>query len=161
MTTIYRIECPVIRAISVAVRLHDHHLDKAGDPYLLHLLRVLDRVRAEVGENWNWIQQAAVLHDAIEDTVATADELIEAGVHTRAVKTVQLLTRTDGMPYDDYITRIATDTSLIGSAARTIKQADLDDNLDLARLARLPGPERDRLSAKYNRAKLILATAPD
>jgi (p)ppGpp synthase/HD superfamily hydrolase len=62
----------VERAVELATRRHAGQLDKAGQPYLLHLLRVMQQVEGDIAK------QAAVLHDVLEDTPATADELLEA-----------------------------------------------------------------------------------
>ncbi|MFM8174035.1 MAG: HD domain-containing protein, partial [Pirellulaceae bacterium] len=104
------------RAVELATRRHAGQADKAGQPYLLHLLRVMHQVEGDIAK------QAAVLHDVLEDTEATADELLQAGIDPQAVSVVQRLTRGKGDSYWEYVVRIAEDP-----IARQIKMADLND----------------------------------
>ncbi len=78
-------------AYRLASRLHAGQVDKAGRPYIEHLARVFVRVQALGGDS---IQQiAALLHDAIEDGRATAEQLKWAGVPTAAVDLVVVLSK--------------------------------------------------------------------
>jgi (p)ppGpp synthase/HD superfamily hydrolase len=74
-------------------------------------------------------KQAAVLHDSIEDTDATADDLIMSGVSPEAVEAVKLLTHTDAQTYSAYVVALKPNP-----IARTVKLADLNDNYALERV---------------------------
>jgi hypothetical protein len=134
-------------AVELADRLaadaHAGQLDKAGEPYVEHLRRVASYVdpsdtRAVV---------AALLHDIIEDTSTTAAQLLEQRVPAEVVEAVQLLTRKPEQLATDYYRNIC------GHAlAREVKLADLADNTDPDRLARLPYVQRVRLTEKYGDA---------
>ena len=123
--------------------------DKGGNPYAEHCIRGM------LGDEGLPVDDlhAALLHDVIEDTPTTAANLRGLGYSERTVKLVERLTRPKGVPYADYVRGIAEsgDAGLIA-----IKRADLADNSDHARLARLPEADRNRLTAKYAEARKIL-----
>ena len=107
------------KAIEIAARAHRGQIDKAGDPYILHVLRVMLRMTDETG------MVAGVLHDIIEDTPWTAADLAAEGFPPEVVRVIQLLSRNEGESYEDFISRLAPDP-----LARSIKIADLEDNMD-------------------------------
>lgn len=110
-------------AIQLAAEAHRGQRDRNGQPYVLHVLRVMLRVTTEDERT------AAVLHDLVEDTPHTLDDLRTLGFSEEVVRAVDCLTHRDGEPYDAYVERAASDP-----IARTVKLADLEDNLDLRRL---------------------------
>lgn len=88
----------------------------------------------------------AVLHDVIEDTPWSIEDLALQGFPEEVLGALEALTHRDGESYDDYIDRIARN-----KVARTIKLADLEDNLNLGRLTTIT--EDDALRAtKYRKA---------
>lgn len=127
--------------------------DKAGKPYYEHCCRVMDRLGAEYTEDE---KHAALLHDVIEDTTTTADDLRRRGYSRRTVWLVEMLSRPprspDRLTYLEWIKQIA-DTRDRGLIA--IKLADNADNSDPLRIAALPESERGILR-RYLRAKEIL-----
>jgi (p)ppGpp synthase/HD superfamily hydrolase len=147
---------PLIRAISLAARWHADQTDKNGEQYLQHLLRVLDTVTAKLPLDTE-AQCAAVLHDALEDGYALPDELLKLGMSVRTVGLVIALTRTTRQTYTAYIDEIRQHPD---PAARVIKVADLRDNLDPARLDRLPRGQASALRTKYMAALVMLGEAP-
>ena len=95
---------------------------------------------------------AAVLHDVLEDTPVTVDELRAEGLPDDVIDAVIVLTRRDGTSYEDYIERVA-----LNPIARDVKAADIADNL--ANNRRLPvTPEVAERIARYERALLRLAS---
>lgn len=80
-------------ALSVALQAHKGQLDKGGAPYILHPLAVLNRVES-MDE-----KIVAVLHDVIEDTPVTLEQLQELGFSAEIVEAVRLLTKNES---DDY-----------------------------------------------------------
>jgi (p)ppGpp synthase/HD superfamily hydrolase len=129
-------------AIIFAADLHRGQRDKAGEPYILHPLRVALRVHTERE------RLTAVLHDVVEDTGITPDELRERGLDESVVAAIETLTKREGEDYPVFIERVAQNP-----IARAVKLADLDDNLDPDRLAALPAKHQKRLRAKYEPAR--------
>lgn len=126
-------------ARAIAYEAHEGQLDKGGFPYINHPASVAsvlhgDRLRA-VG----W------LHDVIEDTDWTADDLRERGVDEEVVQSVVVLTRIKhAETYSEYIERVALD-----EMARQVKVADLWNNSDPARWRKGMRPS---LRKRYKRA---------
>ncbi|WP_302593571.1 GTP pyrophosphokinase [Faecalibaculum rodentium] len=122
-------------ARSIAKDIHCGQLDKGGQPYFLHVEAVADSVAGERQK------AAAYLHDSLEDTNLTADDLRKYGVNQDVIRLIQLLTRGPGESYQDYIRRLSRDPE-----AGKIKLADLRHNADLSRI---PQPtEKDRQRRK-------------
>ncbi|TQM80527.1 metal dependent phosphohydrolase [Saccharothrix saharensis] len=132
-------------AIRIARAAHDGQVDKSGQPYIGHPLRVMGRVSGEHA------RMAAVLHDVVEDTSVTADDLLAAGCPPEVVATVLVLTHRDGEAQEDYLARVLADP-----VAVAVKRADIADNTSPPRLALLDTATQDRLRAKYSRALDVL-----
>ncbi len=132
-------------AVRIAADAHKDQIDKSGRPYIGHPMRVMARVEGEHAK------MAAVLHDVIEDTPVTADDLRAAGCPEDVVATVIALSKTKGEPMPDYLSRVAKDP-----VAVTVKRADIADNCDPVRMARLEPEFQERLKAKYAEALRIL-----
>lgn len=128
------------KAISIAARAHEGQVDKAGDPYVLHPLRLMLRM------NGPSARIAAVLHDVIEDTRVTLQELRQEGFSEEVLTLLDRLTRKSGESYEHFIQRIKIDP-----VATQVKIADLEDNLDIRRLGTLADRDLERLK-KYHRA---------
>ena len=111
------------RAIEIAISAHKNQSDKAGKPYLLHPLRLMLKMRTDAE------MIAAVLHDVVEDSAWTLDDLRSEGFSEEIVAAVDHLTRREGQTYEDYVERAAGNR-----IACRIKIADLEDNLDATRL---------------------------
>jgi len=127
-------------AILIAVEAHRGQKDRAGAPYVLHPLRVMLRVRTDAE------RMAAVLHDVVEDTAWTLDDLRARGFPDEVLEAVDRLTHRPGEPYDAAVERAAAHP-----VARRVKLADLEDNLDLRRLDDVSAGDLDRLG-RYLRA---------
>lgn len=141
----------LIQAVSLAARLHAGQVDKLGEPYLGHLVRVMLRMGADAPEDE---KIAALLHDSIEDVPGARGMLVEAGVPADIIDLVDALTRHPDETYEIYLTRLARTPK-----ARWIKLADLEDNSDPDRLSRLPPDVAERLGNKYQFAReYMLAT---
>lgn len=133
-------------AITIATSAHDGQVDKSGRPYITHPLRVMASLTGEHE------QMAAVLHDVIEDTPVTADDLLEHGCPPAVVDAVVALSHLPEEPQEDYLRRVAANP-----LALSVKHADIADNLSPARMACLDDALRERLQAKYARALGLLA----
>ncbi|MBI3679974.1 MAG: HD domain-containing protein [Acidobacteria bacterium] len=118
----------------LAARMHKGQTDKAGQPYILHLIRVMLRMEDDDS------RIVAVLHDLVEDTSVTLDDLRAAGYSERVLAAVDALTRRTGEEYAAFIERVAHDP-----VARLVKLADLTDNMNLNRLPGVSDADRERV----------------
>ena len=128
------------RAIAIAAMAHEGQVDKAGMSYVLHPLRMMlsvDTPEARI---------AAVLHDVVEDTEVTLEQLRAERFPDAVIEVVEALTKRDGEDYEAFIRRVAPN-----SIARKVKLADLRDNSDLSRIAAPTERDRQRIE-KYRRA---------
>ena len=130
-------------AIALAAGAHEGQLYQAlePEPYILHPLRVMLRLEDATD------RLVAVLHDVVEDTDHTLDDMRREGYPDEVIEALDQLTRRDGEPYEHYIERLASH-----SRARRVKLADLAENL--ANNHRLPQTKatRDRV-ARYEAAR--------
>jgi (p)ppGpp synthase/HD superfamily hydrolase len=136
------------RAIALAAQAHEGQVDKAGAPYILHPLRMMlsvDTPEARV---------AAVLHDVVEDTPVSLEELRAEGFSEAVIGAVEALTKRpeEEDDYDAFIRRVAPNP-----LARQVKLADLRDNCDVSRIAQ-PSQKDWRRIEKYKRAIQYLET---
>ncbi|MCT7371964.1 HD domain-containing protein [Mycolicibacterium llatzerense] len=138
-------------ALEIAHRAHAVQRDKAGEPYIGHLRRVAGYVDPHNVK----AKAAAWLHDIKEDQGYADRDLIEAGLPRDVVEVVDLMTRKlDQDPADYYAAIRANDL------AREVKLADLADNTDPRRLAKLPAQRQDKLRRKYAHAYEALGADP-
>ena len=130
------------RAIAIASQAHEGQVDKAGAPYILHPLRMMLSVDTPEA------RMAAVLHDVVEDTPITLDQLRGEGFPATVIEAVEALTKRpeEENDYEAFIRRVAPNP-----LARTVKLADLRDNCDMSRIA-LPTEKDRRRIEKYKRA---------
>lgn len=139
-------------AIALAARAHEGQMDKAGEPYILHPLRMMFRLTG-VEE-----RVVAVLHDVVEDTEWTLDGLRGEGFSETVVDAVDAMTRreAEGEPYEKFVLRAASNP-----LARRVKLADLEDNSDLSRIANPTAEDFARLEKYRKAAAAILALERD
>jgi (p)ppGpp synthase/HD superfamily hydrolase len=132
------------RAIEIAARAHAGQIDKAGQPYVLHPLRLMLAVRT-LHE-----RMAAVLHDVVEDTPVTFENLAEEGFPPEVIDAVRALTKFEGESRIE-----AAKRAVQNPISRAVKLADVTDNMDLSRI---PEPtEKDFARLKeYEKVRLIL-----
>lgn len=135
------------QASELAARAHAGQVDKTGRPYVEHVYAVRDLLAAH-GEH---ARMAGVLHDVLEDTDLTADDLRARGCPEEVVRAVLAVSRRPDETYDELIARAAADP-----LGRLVKLADNAHNSDEARLAALPAEQAERLRAKYARARAVL-----
>jgi (p)ppGpp synthase/HD superfamily hydrolase len=133
-------------AIALAEFAHRNQRDKAGMPYIDHPKRVLAAVQGQGAKPY--VQMAAVLHDVVEDTPFTLNDLDRLGFSQPVLILVDLLTRKEGVNAETYYNYIATNPD-----ATMIKLADIEDNTQEWRLSYLDEATQDRLKKKYAEAK--------
>ena len=132
------------KALKICAEAHAGQVDKSGLPYLLHPVHLAEQMSTEEEIC------AALLHDTIEDTSLTIDDLRREGIPERVLKAVSLLTHDDRIPYLDYVKEVAKDP-----IARKVKLADLKHNSDLGRLDSVSEKDLKRRE-KYRKAAQIL-----
>ena len=136
------------RAIAIAVEAHRDQTRRNGSPYVLHPLRVMlsfeDETRRIIG----------VLHDVVEDSDWSLDELREEGFAAEVVAAVDALTKREGEDYQDYLDRLETD-----ALARSVKLADLRDNMSVVELPVVREQDTQRLN-RYRQAYKLLSDLP-
>lgn len=132
------------RAIALAATAHEGQKDKAGAPYILHVLRVM--IRLETPEE----RMAGVLHDVVEDCGWTLDRLRAEGFSEDVIGGVDAVTRRETETYEEFVLRAKGNP--IG---RRVKIADIADNSDVSRLRGVTDRDLARLE-KYRRAMEVL-----
>ncbi len=130
-------------AIALAVKVHQGQVDKYGRPYILHPLRVMFRLESEVE------QIVGILHDVVEDSEVTFDDLRRMGYSEEIIEALDGVTKRDDeeQAYEKFVAR-----SQQNPIARRVKLADLEDNMDIRRLTSdLTEKDFERLK-RYRRA---------
>lgn len=124
------------KAIRMAAEVHENQYDKAGVPYILHCLAVMQMAGERVKDcDQEVVMIIGVLHDTLEDFKGTPLERIRLREQIsdlfgpKVDKALQALTHRSPEPYEDYIERVALDW-----IARVVKIADLTHNMDPRRI---------------------------
>jgi len=135
------------RAIAIAAKAHEGQVDKAGNPYLDHPLAVM--------ENVNSLEQkiVAVLHDAVEDSELTLEQLRSEGFPEVIVSAIEAITKIEGEAYAAYLERV-----IANPIALRVKIADVTHNLDIRRIAHPTEADFQRI-AKYKKVVSQLRAA--
>lgn len=135
-------------ARQLARAAHAGQVDKLGVDYIKHP----EAVANEFEKNGEWDRAtAAWLHDVVEDSGITTQELLDSGVPANVVEVVDLLTRKDEVPDDEYYRLIAANPD-----ALAVKLSDMRHNTDPDRQKLLEEPTRIRLINKYIHAAEML-----
>jgi (p)ppGpp synthase/HD superfamily hydrolase len=132
---------------ALAAEAHAGQFDKVGAPYIGHVRAVAAGV-APFGVG---LQMAGLLHDVLEDTPMTADDLLRAGVPFSVVATVRRVTRLPGVSYPEMLRQVVTD-----HAATLLKISDNAHNSHPDRAAALAPADRERLAERYRSARAVL-----
>jgi len=132
------------KAILIASQAHQGQKDRYGKSYILHPVRLM--IKMDSVEE----QIAAVLHDVIEDSDWTVNDLHKEGFSDEIITAVDCLTKKDHEPYMEYIARLKPNT-----IARKVKLADLEDNMDLRRIDQISEKDLKRLARYHQAWKLI------
>jgi (p)ppGpp synthase/HD superfamily hydrolase len=137
-------------ALTIAAAAHERQVDKAGHPYIAHPLRMVARALTEHQDPD--VAIIAALHDVVEDSAISFDDLRMAGFSEQIVDAVEALTRREGEGYADFLQRVRQNTLAV-----VVKLLDVDDNSDLVRLGLIRDKAtRLRLFKKYASAREIL-----
>ena len=111
------------QALKLCFEAHKEQVDKSGMPYVFHPFHLADQMTDEA------TTVVALLHDVVEDTELTFEDLEKQGFGEEIIVALKLLTHNDDTPYMDYVAKIKTN-----KIATAVKLADLRHNSDLSRL---------------------------
>ena len=132
-----------MKAMRLCYHVHHGQTDKAGVPYVFHPIHLAEQMEDEL------TTVIALLHDVVEDTEYTLDDLRDMGFEPAVLEALRLLTHDPAVPYLDYVAAIRENP-----AARAVKLADLAHNSDVTRLPpQLRDPEREE---RYRQARKLL-----
>ena len=146
-------KCTIERALRLATHFHEGQIDKQGEPYIFHLITVM-----ELCKQWyktscsEKLLIAAILHDIVEDSNCTFEFLMDQGVSSEDIGIINSLTKHPDEEYMDYLKRLSKNSNAV-----RIKKMDILHNM--SRIAGIPDlDERERLSKKYEFASAYLET---
>ena len=128
------------KAVQIAVSAHKEQVDKSEQPYILHLIRVMDAGETEQEKI------CGILHDLVEDTDWTFEKLENEGFSEEIISALKCVTKQEHEDYDAFIGRVKTNPLAI-----KVKLNDLRDNMDITRLFYITEKDRERLN-KYLKA---------
>ena len=132
------------KALKLCFSAHKDQVDKTDMPYVFHPFHLAEQMDDEIST------VCALLHDVVEDTPLTFDDLLEMGFPKEVIEVLKLLTHEDGVPYMDYVKKISTNPT-----AKKVKIADLNHNSDLTRMDEV-GEKDLKRKEKYSQALAIL-----
>ena len=135
------------KAMKFCFKAHKDQVDKSGMPYVFHPFHVAEQMTDEA------TTIVALLHDVVEDTDYTLEDIAAEGFGEEILEAVALMTHEDGVPYLDYVAKLKDNP-----IARTVKLADLAHNSDLSRIGEIDEETKQRLE-KYKKAKAILESS--
>jgi (p)ppGpp synthase/HD superfamily hydrolase len=112
------------KALALCFEAHKEQTDKTGLPYVFHPFHLAEQMDDELST------VCALLHDVVEDTDYTFEDLRKMGFPKDVTDVLSLLTHADGVPYMDYVENLSRNET-----AKKVKLADLRHNSDLTRLS--------------------------
>ena len=132
------------KALKLSFEAHKNQVDKSGMPYVYHPFHVAEQMKTEE------TVIVALLHDVVEDTDLTLDDIRAQGFPESVVEALALLTHDDAVPYLNYVAAVKKNP-----IARSVKLADLLHNSDLSRLDKVDEKAEKRIK-KYQDAIALL-----
>ena len=132
------------KAMKLCYHAHAGQVDKSGTPYVFHPIHLAEQMDDECST------VAALLHDVVEDTDYTFDDLREMGFSEAVLEVLMLLTHQEDVSYMEYVRNLS-----VHPVARKVKLADLCHNMDTTRMGENQPVNEARLE-KYRRAMRYL-----
>ena len=132
------------QAMKLCFEAHKNQKDKSGMPYVFHPFHLAEQMTDEL------TTVSALLHDVVEDTGYTFEDLRNMGYPEKVLEALMLLTHDDATPYLAYVERLKENP-----IASAVKLADLRHNSDLSRLDHVDQKALDRVE-KYKKAIALL-----
>ena len=136
-------------ALKICFEAHKEQSDKSGLPYVFHPFHLAEQMTSEEA------CVCALLHDVMEDTPITAEDLVQMGIPREYTEVLSLLCHKEGVPYMDYVRALSKNKT-----AREVKIADLRHNSDLSRLSTVDEKALERVK-KYKEALDFLLNIGD
>ena len=133
------------KAMRIAYEAHKNQVDKGGIPYIYHSSHMAEQMQSEDEIC------VALLHDVLEDSDVSLDELQREGFGTEVIEALKLLTHERNVPYMEYIENIKSNPIAV-----KVKLADLKHNSDITRLNEVDDKVLERIE-KYRRAIDLLS----
>ena len=131
-------------AMKLCFQAHKDQVDKSGIPYIFHPIHLAEQMKDED------TTIVALLHDVVEDTPYTLEDLSAMGFVPQIIAAIRLMTHEEGVPYLDYVAKIKENP-----IAKAVKLADLQHNSDLTRLDYVNEKALERVR-KYGKAMKLL-----
>ena len=132
------------KALIIAYNAHFGQFDKGGVPYVFHPFHLAEQMETE------YEICVALLHDVLEDSDFSIDDLKNYGFPNEIIDAVELLTKKKECSYTSYISQICEN-----QLSKKIKREDIKHNLDLSRLNKITDKDKKRIQ-KYKQALEIL-----
>ena len=130
----------IYKSLEIVTKVFNEKCDKGGFPYIIHLLKVYSGVSEYLEK------VCALLHDVVEDTDITYDDLRKVGYNEEIIDILTILTKLKGEDYQDYINRIIASDNV---HAMNIKLADLCHNMDSSRIKNPTTNDMERITKRY------------
>ena len=131
------------KSLEIITCLFNDKLDKGNSPYVLHLLKVYQ------GVNTYEEKIVALLHDVLENTDTTKEDLEELGFDKIIIDAILVLTKKKGEDYRDYIERIINSNNKL---AMNVKLEDLKCNMDIKKIKNPTTNDYERIHKRYEPA---------
>ena len=141
-----------VKAAKIAKAAHKGQKDKGGEDYFKHPCRVVKNllcIDCTADENVD-MMTAAILHDVVEDTYVSLNDLRQSGFPENVIEAVNVLTKREEDDYFHYVRKVKNN-----KIAKLVKDADLRDNMDLSRISHPEKKDLERVE-KYTKAREIL-----
>ncbi len=133
----------IYKSLEIVTKLFNDKDDKGGFPYVIHLLKVYSGVS-------DYLEKVcALLHDVVEDTEISYNDLKKLGYQDDVIDILEILTKNKGEDYSKYIDRIIDSKNI---HAMNIKIADLRHNMDITRIKNPTANDYERVSKRYEPA---------
>ena len=133
------------KALKLCFEAHKEQTDKSGMPYVFHPFHLAEQMETEE------TTVVALLHDLVEDTNYTIEDLTAMGFGKSITDAIALMTHAEGVNYMDYVRAIKENP-----IAKAVKLADLKHNSDLSRLD-IIDEKALRRKEKYQKAIALLS----
>ena len=131
-------------ALKICYQAHKNQLDKSGLPYVFHPFHIAEQMKDED------TTIAALLHDVVEDTSVTLEDLKKYGFSEEVISAIAVMTHDPNVEYMEYIAQVKKNP-----IAAAVKLEDLRHNSDLTRLDKVTAKDIQR-NEKYKKAKELL-----
>ena len=131
------------KSLEIITKLFNDKQDKGNSPYVVHLLKVYSNV------NTYEEKIVALLHDVIENTEVTKEDLKDLGYNEDIINEIVILTKKKGEDYRDYIERIIKSNNIV---AMNVKLSDLKCNMDIKKIKNPTTNDYERIHKRYEPA---------